>query len=154
MTLPVSGAISMSQVASELGIGADGLGLNDSRVRGLAAVGSGTISFSNLFGKSNFKVSLSSIDESRNSQPAPSSVASIINCSVSGGVGPYTYLWQQIGSYPGSSTSYNLPPSSLNVYYYSGVGNRQVPFSFQLKVTDNTGKVAFGPVVNGALIWL
>ncbi|WP_188013153.1 hypothetical protein [Photobacterium damselae] len=56
MALPSSGSISMSQVAAELGIPATGLSLNDQRVRVLAGRLSGTISFSDLRGKSNAKV--------------------------------------------------------------------------------------------------
>lgn len=52
MTLPSTGPISMSQVATELGISATGLSLNDSRVRALAGKPSGTISMSDLRGKS------------------------------------------------------------------------------------------------------
>ena len=52
MALPSSGAISMAQVATELGISSSGLSLDDSRVRALAGVAHGTISMSNLHGKS------------------------------------------------------------------------------------------------------
>lgn len=52
MALPGSGAISMAQVAAELGIPATGLGLNDSRVRALAGKPSGAISMADLHGKS------------------------------------------------------------------------------------------------------
>ncbi|OAD82861.1 hypothetical protein ATN89_17415 [Comamonas thiooxydans] len=52
MTLP-TGQITMAQVAAELGIGAGGLNLNDSRVRSLAGVPSGSISMANLQGKTN-----------------------------------------------------------------------------------------------------
>lgn len=53
MALPASGAISMSQVAVELGLPANtNLSLNDSRVRNLAGKPSGIISMSDLHGKS------------------------------------------------------------------------------------------------------
>lgn len=52
MTLPATGPISMSQVATELGISATGLSLNDSRVRALAGKPSGAISMADLRGKS------------------------------------------------------------------------------------------------------
>lgn len=54
MTLPSSGPISISMVAAELGISAAGLSLNDSRVRALAGKPSGTISMSDLYGKSSY----------------------------------------------------------------------------------------------------
>lgn len=50
MTLS-TGTISIYDVAVELGISASGLNLNDSRVRTLAGLPSGTISFANLQGK-------------------------------------------------------------------------------------------------------
>ena len=53
MTLPASGSISIAQVATELGIGATGLSLNDSRVRNLFGKASGIISMSDGRGKSN-----------------------------------------------------------------------------------------------------
>jgi hypothetical protein len=54
MTLPSSGPISLSAVNTELGLSATALiSLNDTAVRTLAGVASGTISLSNLYGKSN-----------------------------------------------------------------------------------------------------
>lgn len=52
MALPSSGPITMAQVAAELGISASGLSLDDSRVRQLAGRPSGSISMSDLLGKS------------------------------------------------------------------------------------------------------
>ena len=52
MALPNSGPITMAMIAAEIGISASGLSLDDSRVRQLAGKPSGTISFSDLLGKS------------------------------------------------------------------------------------------------------
>lgn len=53
MTLPTSGAISLSQVNTELGLAANtAINLNQANVRSLAGVASGAISMSNLYGKS------------------------------------------------------------------------------------------------------
>lgn len=52
MTLPASGPISMSQVATELGVTSTGINLNQTNVRTLAGRPSGTISMSDLLGKS------------------------------------------------------------------------------------------------------
>lgn len=51
MTLPASGAISLSMIATELGLAATGLNLNDSRVRSLAGKPTGAVSFSDFYGK-------------------------------------------------------------------------------------------------------
>jgi len=56
MTIKSSGTISIADIATELGIGANGLGLNDSRVRSLAGIPSGPISLASLYGKSNAKL--------------------------------------------------------------------------------------------------
>lgn len=59
MTLPSSGAITMAQVATELGVSQTGINLNQSNVRTLAGKPSGTISMSDLRGKSNGGASIS-----------------------------------------------------------------------------------------------
>lgn len=51
MTLPASGTISMSQVASELGLANAGINLNHVWVRALAQKASGAISLGDLHGK-------------------------------------------------------------------------------------------------------
>jgi hypothetical protein len=57
MTLQASGAISLAQVNTELGLAAAATrSLGDSNVRALAGVASGIISLSNLYGKSNAPV--------------------------------------------------------------------------------------------------
>lgn len=54
MTLPASGAISLSQVENEIfGTTTSQISLNDSSVRSLAGIASGAISLGSLYGKSN-----------------------------------------------------------------------------------------------------
>jgi hypothetical protein len=52
MTLPITGSISMSQVAAELGLPTTGINLNSSAVRVLAGKSTGVISMNDLRGKS------------------------------------------------------------------------------------------------------
>lgn len=59
MTLPASGAISLAQVAVELGRASNAaITLNETAVRTLAGKPSGAISLSDLYGKSNYKIGL------------------------------------------------------------------------------------------------
>lgn len=50
--MPASGTITMAQVATELGVAASNISLNDANVRAMASIPSGTISMSNMYGKS------------------------------------------------------------------------------------------------------
>jgi hypothetical protein len=96
MSLPASGSISMSQIAAELSIGSGGLNLNDSRVRGLAGIGSGTISFSSLRGKSNVQpltATSSGTDGSAISASGGGVVTGSVTANPSGSTGSYTYAW-------------------------------------------------------------
>lgn len=72
MTLPASGAITMNQVAVELGISATGISLNLASVRTLAGRASGAISMSDLRGKTNAPASALTIAGAYLSQQAGS----------------------------------------------------------------------------------
>jgi hypothetical protein len=62
MTLPVSGAISLSQVNTELGKSSTAqISLNDLSVRTLAGISSGTIAMNNLYGKTALNGSTSAL---------------------------------------------------------------------------------------------
>jgi hypothetical protein len=52
MTLPATGTLSMSQIATELGLSQTGLSLNHSWIRALAQRPSGSVSYSSLRGQS------------------------------------------------------------------------------------------------------
>lgn len=56
MTTPASGAISINDLAVELGIANTGLSLNDSRVRTLVGLASGAIDLNTAHGKSDRKI--------------------------------------------------------------------------------------------------
>ena len=101
MTLPLSGALAMSAVNTELSRATGATtSLGETTTRGLAGVASGAISFSSLYGKSN-------------AAPAPTfspvsgtyniandgSVSFTITCSASA-----TWTWSRSGSTLGQST--------------------------------------------------
>lgn len=142
MTLPASGAISMSQVATELGISATGLNLNDSRVRTLAGIPSGSISLNALHGKSNFPpLSVSAPNTSRTSSAAGTGTLTTTSlATASGGSGGYTYLWQFVSGDTGTTV--------VSATNNSGAFSRTVTTndiwnsSWRITVTDSGGRTA------------
>lgn len=108
MTLPASGAISLSQVNTELGRGStNAIDMNDSAVRTLAGVGgSGSQwSMNSLYGKSS--LSASGVDDFRSySTSASGGTASAFpSVNRSGGNGSYTYSWSFTSNPQGASLS-------------------------------------------------
>lgn len=97
MTLPSSGAISLSQVNTELGYSSTAtISLNDSAVRSLAGVSSGTISMSNLYGKSSrvsisYTFTSSTADASLNVTSISGYVAGKSNITITVNGGVYLY---------------------------------------------------------------
>ena len=90
----------MSQVNTELGRSSTAtISLNESAVRTLAGVPSGTISMNNLRGKSAMSVSANNVSGD-NGGFAPSGSVSTAgsspNTTVTGGTAPYTYSWARI----------------------------------------------------------
>lgn len=67
MALPSSGTISMYQVATELGISSSNISLNHGSVRALAGKTSGSISMSDLHGKSSFSFGRFTVQRARSS---------------------------------------------------------------------------------------
>jgi hypothetical protein len=115
MTLPASGPITMADVAAELGISAVGLSLNDSRVRALAGIPSGAISFADLHGKSALSVSLSVTSASQASNTAGFTFGTNTR-TVHGGDGSETTQWtalDEVGgtwTFPGGDTGASVTP--------------------------------------------
>jgi hypothetical protein len=99
MTLPASGAITIAQVAAELGISATGLNLNDSRVRTLAGVPSGAISLNNLHGKTQgavMSVAAPNVQVFK-AGTGTGTVSGSSTATPTGGTGPYSYSWAVSG---------------------------------------------------------
>lgn len=97
MTMPTSGALSMSRIASELGIGASGLNLGRATIRSLAGNGGGAISFSSLYGKSNIpQLSVRAVGDNVTaySNIRGGSISSVLTALPAGGDGSsYFYSW-------------------------------------------------------------
>ena len=100
MTLQTSGAISMSQIAAELGLSLP-LSLTDSRVVGLAGKGSPPINFSDLYGKSNIRpitvtVNPTNVFVTKTATGSGYVNSGTVTATASNGNGSYTYFWTQL----------------------------------------------------------
>lgn len=148
----------MANIATELGIGAGGLNLNDGRVRTLAGNGGGAISFSSLYGKSNYtpmaiSTSINSNGNSPDTYYAAQTAFINVTASVSSGTGGYSYAWN-FTSNPSGCAITNAGSATCSVnheapYRRSGTAS----FSVQCTVTDNTGHVAYSEVVSNTIRW-
>lgn len=131
MTLPAyPNAISMSQVAAELGVSATGLSLNASNVRSLAGKASGAISFSDLHGKSAF-VALTGATVGPST--ATGSGVQGIRCytnsvsaspTPSNASGPITYAWEWVSGSTFSVTSSSAASTTFSYIPTTAVGAR------------------------------
>lgn len=98
MTTPTAGAIGMAQVRVERGT-AGTISLNESAVRSLAGVPSGTISLSNLYNKtgvgSSPPLAVTAFDGIAAGDAPPAVFTATVNprVTVTGGTTPYSYQW-------------------------------------------------------------
>lgn len=115
MTLPSTGPISLANVNVELGLSSTtNISLNQTNVRTLAGISSGTISLNSLRGKSNaptITISPSSLYTSRSG--GGSATSATATGSGSGGAGGYTYAWTYVS---GSSYTINSPSSAATTF--------------------------------------
>lgn len=157
MTLPSSGPISMAMIANELGISSYGLSLNDSRVRNLAGRPSGTISFSDLRGKSAYtpmtlyapNVYAKEADSRYRSGRAYANPL----VTVSNGTAPYTYQWTMT-SQSGDVLLENSTQAECQVsrfFFQNTNGSDQATLS--CTVTDATGLQASVSNVQAYMSW-
>lgn len=145
MTLP-TGTIDMNQIAVELGITNVGINLNDSRVRALAGVGSGTISMSNLQGKSSYTpmYNYGAVGTNDNVEGTGYNNSTFnaypYATGPSGGSGGYTYNWVlTAGNAPLASSTLNSKTPQMN--YTIGKFGTAYNSTFRCDITDSTGHV-------------
>ena len=141
MTLPV-GTISMSQVNTELGIpSTTTISLNQANVRSLAGVPSGTISMSNLQGKSAvFNGTISSPQQEINLYTWATANgyggSGVANITISPGV----YIWSD-----------NTATAAMTIPSGFGAGNLTVINNGLIMGKGGAGKAAPGPAFSGGI---
>jgi hypothetical protein len=147
MTLPASGAISLTDVMAELRTvnpsRAYPITLGDSDVRALAQVPSGPISLTSLYGKSAY-VPMSGSIPTVNANAAgnvgfPYTAHANVSISLSGGKAPFSYAWSHLSG-DGGITAANAATvtASFAISRYAASGDN-FSQAVQCIVTDVTG---------------
>jgi len=157
MTLPASGAITLSQVAVELGRASTAsTSLGESATRNLAGVASGAISMSNLYGKSSYTpmtVNSTDANQSYSSASSGGTASASPSVSVAGGTGGYTYTWTMTSN-PGGATLTNATLSACtcsHTFVKLSAGSFSVVL--QCVVQDNTGHSVTKTGINANADW-
>lgn len=145
MTTPASNPISLTNVAAELGISANGIELGQANVRTLAGVPSGPISLTNLLNKSagtalSANATPTTVSGSCTGASTCTADSTSASCAAGGGTGTYTYLWQLVSGdssiTPVSSTSASTVFRRTNG---ATTGSPTVSAVYRCRVIDNNG---------------
>lgn len=162
MTLPTSGAISLSDIQTEFG-GSNPISLSEYYAGGSyvpagtsgtygAVPSSGAISIQNFYGTTKFSISggTTSVNGSGTRFGAGSSTVTTDSASSGttvGGTSPFTYLWQYVsGDVNFSANSGNSSSTTFSATLSVGVGDTTTATAvWRCRVTDNNGSVAYGP---------
>lgn len=141
MALPSNGPISMSQVATELGMSATGLSLGTTSVRNLAGRLSGTISMSDLRGKSAMSVVGHNSLALYESNGASGRATAFPYVTVTGGVEPYTYQWAFTSNTNPAFQFVSNNVAQVQVYRnFTRYQSFYASCTLQCTVTDATGR--------------
>jgi hypothetical protein len=160
MTLPASGAISLTDVMNEIRLVNSGraypISLGDSDVRALAGVPSGTIGLSNLYGKSSY-IPLNVIGNNSENSVSSAGGAGLVTCnpsvSVTGGSGGNTYAWSFTSNPNSCSLGFSTSAACAVSHGYALNANGGASATLQCIVTDNTGHSATASGITATLGW-
>ena len=160
MTLPISGALTLDAVMTELRLvdpsRAYPINLGDADVRALAAVPSGAITLSALYGKSSYiPMTVTGFDDYGFAQSAFG--GGTVSCSplvtVANGRDPKTYLWS-FTSNPDGCALTNATSATCTVQQsYSGDTTGSASAVLQCQVTDSFPNTVTVSNVNALLEW-
>lgn len=101
---------------------------------------------------SSFSVVLDEVNVYTFATPPGTITSTTINSTVTGGVSPYTYLWERVS---GSGSISAASPTAANTAFQTtmagGSGYRTAVF--RLKVTDNVGEIKYSPEIIVEMEW-
>ena len=157
MTLPASGAISLSQVAVELGRASNATtSLGETAVRNLAGVASGPNSLNVLHGKSSYTpmtVMPSDDNRSYSSFSSGGTAYAYPSVSVTGGTGGYTYSWSFTSNPQGASLANASAAQCTVSKTFVKTSTGAYSAVLQCVVQDNTGHVVTAYNINAGADW-
>ena len=160
MTLPVSGAISLTDVMTELRVANSGraypISLGDADVRTLFGVASGEIGLTSGYGKSSYTpMTLVGTPGEVSSDSTTAGGTSLCNVrvTVSGGSGGVTYAWSVVSQSGGCTFGTNGASNYAvsHTYVKQATGSAQATLS--CAVTDNTGHTVVLSSVTANMNW-
>lgn len=168
MTLPSSGPLSLADIQTEFG-GSNPISLSEYYAGGAYVPAgtsgtngpvptSGAISISNFYGTSNVPPLSVTADSVSGLDSGPNFIGSVTstdspNTTPSGGVGPYTYLWEELGVSSGNSPSVSLSTAqnpSWTAFVESGVDSIS---TWRVTVTDSGARTA-STEITVTLTWI
>lgn len=148
MTLQSSGAISLSQVNTELGFSSTAtISLGDTAVRNLAGVSTGAIAMSSLYGKTG-GVTFSPVGSTN--AGAPQSIGAAEDGSAEVFItasGDVTWNWTRSGATAGTGTVFNASGGAVGIA--SGLSGRSVRFRVTATTTSRTSTFSVNVTANG-----